>query len=249
MNKPKISIITITYNSEKTLEETIKSVISQDYDNLEYLIIDGKSTDGTLDIVEKYRNKISFVLSEPDRGISDAFNKGIKYATGEIIGIINSDDLLLPGALTAIAKAYDETIDVYSGNIIFFGDGRKEKTCIPDIKFDKLELQYKVAHPGRFIRKSAYMKWGLYAIDLRYKMDIDLLVRFYKNGAKFFHVDTPVARFRRGGATSSSLFDKKKDYYIFVERNGWSKSQFKIIWAQAIFKDIAKRIAHCFHII
>lgn len=91
----KISVITITYNSEETLEDTIKSVISQEYDNLEYLIIDGGSKDHTLDIVQKYRDKIAVVVSEPDNGISDAFNKGIKLASGEIIGIINSDDLLL----------------------------------------------------------------------------------------------------------------------------------------------------------
>lgn len=239
---PKISVITITYNSEKTIEETIKSIICQDYDNLEYLIIDGGSTDDTLKIVDKYRSKISFVLSEPDKGISDAFNKGIINATGEIIGIINSDDLLEKGALFTIAQAFDPIIDVYSGNVIYFGDNRKEKICIPDIMFDRLKLQYKVAHPGRFIRKSAYMKWGLYSVDLRYKMDIDLLVRFYKNGAKFYHVDAPVARFRRGGVTSNSIFNKKNDYYLFVTRNGWSEFQFKIIWVQAILKALVKRI-------
>ena len=87
--QPKISIITITYNSESTVEETIKSVISQDYPNLEYIIIDGASKDGTLIVVDKYRDHIAKVVSEPDKGISDAFNKGIMHATGDIIGIIN----------------------------------------------------------------------------------------------------------------------------------------------------------------
>ena len=104
MELPKISIITITFNSEKTLEETIESVLSQNYPNLEYLIIDGGSSDGTLEIVKRYKDKIDFVISEPDRGISDAFNKGIRYATGEIVGIINSDDLLLPDALHKVAE-------------------------------------------------------------------------------------------------------------------------------------------------
>ena len=101
--RPKISIITISFNSDKTLEDTINSVISQDYPNLEYLIVDGGSKDRTLDIVDKYRDKIDVVVSEPDKGISDAFNKGIQLATGEIIGIINSDDLLMPGALQEIS--------------------------------------------------------------------------------------------------------------------------------------------------
>ena len=148
--------MTITYNSEATLEETIKSIVSQYYDNLEYLIIDGGSKDKTLEIVNKYRDKIAVVVSEPDKGISDAFNKGIKKATGEIIGIINSDDFLMPNALETIAKHYDSTVDVYSGNVLFWNeDTGDEYSSIPDIKFDKLKLQYGVAHPARFIRKSA----------------------------------------------------------------------------------------------
>ena len=100
----KISIITITYNSEKTLENTIKSVIGQNYDDLEYIIIDGGSKDGTLKIAEQYKKYISVIVSEPDNGISDAFNKGISHATGELIGIINSDDMLADGALKTIAS-------------------------------------------------------------------------------------------------------------------------------------------------
>ena len=122
MELPKISIITITFNSEKTLEETIESVLSQNYPNLEYLIIDGGSSDGTLEIVKRYKDKIDFVISEPDRGISDAFNKGIRYATGEIVGIINSDDLLLPDALHKVAENYDSNVGVYRGNTVIWND-------------------------------------------------------------------------------------------------------------------------------
>ena len=101
---PRISVITITYNSAATIEETIRSVTMQDYPDLEYVIIDGGSTDGTLDVVQKYKDRIQVVVSEPDKGISDAFNKGVDRATGEIIGIINSDDILLPGALQEVAR-------------------------------------------------------------------------------------------------------------------------------------------------
>ena len=134
--QPKISIVTITYNSENTVEETIKSVISQGYPNLEYVIIDGASTDGTLDVVSKYSDRIAKIVSEPDKGISDAFNKGIKHATGEIIGIINSDDILLPGALQAVADAYEEGVGVYRGNI-FIWDSKSDtriQAC-PSMKF------------------------------------------------------------------------------------------------------------------
>ena len=187
--RPRISVITITYNSAATLEETIRSVTSQDYPALEYVIIDGGSTDGTLDIVQKYKEQIQVVVSEPDKGISDAFNKGIARATGEIIGIINSDDILLPGALQAVAEAYDPQVDVYSGLILFWNEETDETfPSYPDVTFDTLKLQYNVAHPARFVRKDAYQRYGLYRVDLRYMMDIELLVRFYKQGARFLLV-------------------------------------------------------------
>lgn len=235
--KPKISIVTITYNSEKTLEETIKSVLSQNYDNLEYLIIDGGSKDNTLDIVNKYRDEIAVVVSEPDKGISDAFNKGIRHASGEIIGIINSDDFLMPDALNTIAVNYDPEIDVYSGNVIFWNeDTGDEFSTIPEIRFDKLKLQYGTAHPARFIRKDAYQKYGLYGLDFRYNMDVDLLCRFYKNGAKFVHIDKDLAKFRMGGTTADGIYKKKGDYRQFVKNYGGTEWDFRKIWVKAIIK-------------
>ena len=103
MKKPIISIVTICFNSANTVEETIKSVLGQDYPLLDYVIIDGGSTDGTVDILSRYKHRFGYFCSEPDNGISDAFNKGIKNAKGDIICIINSDDILLPGALNAEA--------------------------------------------------------------------------------------------------------------------------------------------------
>lgn len=245
MSDPYISIITITYNSGNTLEQTIKSVLSQDYGNFEYVIIDGGSKDNTLQIVEKYRSRISTVVSEPDKGISDAFNKGIRNSKGEIIGIINSDDILMPGTLKAIANNYDPSIDVYSGNLLFWNDTNdKVIKCVPDLKFEGFRLQYKVAHPSRFIRKDAYDRYGFYAIDLRYKMDIDLLYRFYSNGAKFKYIDYDMAKFRMGGATSDSILKKKNDFRLFVLRNGGTVLQFYIIWTKAIIKHILKNIAY-----
>ena len=104
MKKPIISIVTICYNSAATIEETMQSVIGQGYPLLDYVIIDGGSTDGTLDIVERYKDKLGYFCSEPDNGISDAFNKGIKNAKGDVICMINSDDILLPGALELLPR-------------------------------------------------------------------------------------------------------------------------------------------------
>lgn len=234
---PHISIITITYNSASTLEETILSVINQEYKNLEYVIIDGGSTDNTLGIIQKYKEHIAIVVSEPDRGISDAFNKGIRMATGEIVGIINSDDILLPGALTKIAEAYQPQTDVYSGLMYCFDDKTHDKILFyPDLKFDKLKLQYSVAHSSRFIRKDAYLRYGVYQEDFRYMMDIDLLCRFYHQGATFQLVDAPLAQFRLGGVTNDPIYKKKEDYRLFVSNYGGTVWDFRWIWFQAVVK-------------
>ncbi len=220
---PKISIITITYNSEKTLEETIKSVISQKYDNLEYLIIDGKSTDGTLDIVEKYRDNIDIIISEPDNGISDAFNKGIAHATGDIIGIINSDDLLLPDALSAIAEAYNHFVDVYRGNVVIWNEVTDNSLAIkPTMEFPVEKRIKSVCHQGTFVTKKAYEKWGYFQSKYRYMMDADLLYRFYVKGATFKYVDHDLAVFKLGGITSNKWTKKLKEVYWTVTDNGGS---------------------------
>ena len=234
---PRITIITICFNSAATLEETISSVTMQDYPALEYVIIDGGSTDGTLDIVQKYKDQIQIVVSEPDKGISDAFNKGVTRATGEIIGIINSDDILLPGALQKLAEAYDPRVDVYSGLILFWNEKTGETfPSYPDVKFDTLKLQYNVAHPARFIRKDAYQRFGLYRVDLRYMMDIELLCRFYQQGAKFKLVEKALAKFRIGGTTNDPIYKKKEDYRAFVRSFGGSSWDFRRIWMQAVIK-------------
>ena len=119
---PKISIITVCYNSEKYLEETIQSVLRQNYQNVEYIIIDGGSTDNTVSIIDKYRQYITYFVSEPDNGISDAFNKGIRVATGDVIGIINSDDLLEEGALERVAQEYAPSVDWYRGDCKVWND-------------------------------------------------------------------------------------------------------------------------------
>lgn len=239
---PLISIITITYNSGKTLEETINSIIGQDYPRLEYVIIDGGSKDNTLDIVQKYRDRIAVVVSEPDKGISDAFNKGIRNASGEIIGIINSDDILLPGTLKKVANHYSKEIDVYSGNVKMWND-QTDTFYIrkPDIVFEGVRKPYRAAHPARFIRKDAYEKYGMYSIDLRYMMDVDLLYRFYNKGAKFIHIDDAFVKFRIGGTSSDNHSKKKNDFRVFIANNGGSQFDFQYLWIKSCVRHICKK--------
>lgn len=222
--KPKISIITITFNSERTLEETIQSVISQDYDNLEYLIIDGGSKDHTLDIVNKYRDKISYIVSEPDRGISDAFNKGIAAATGEIVGIINSDDLLLPEALRKLVENYDPSVEVYRGNIIIWDPEKNLKfKSVPSMVFKPEHKNVVINHQATFVTKRAYQKYGVFKINYRYMMDQDLLIRFYTQGAHFKYIDEELAVSRCGGVTDHTNFKEGlKEYISMIKENGGS---------------------------
>lgn len=222
---PKISIVTITFNSERTVEETIQSVVSQDYDNLEYIIVDGASLDNTLEIVNKYRDKIAKVISEPDKGISDAFNKGIALATGEIIGIINSDDLLLPGALRAIADNYEKEVDVYRGNTVLWEPETETRLSTkPTMEFSIKESIKSVCHQSTFIRKEAYEKYGKYDLRFNYMMDSDVLRRFANRGAIFKYINIDLAVFRQGGLTSDNWRKKLKEIELLVLNNGGTRA-------------------------
>lgn len=203
MKYPKISIITISYNSAKTIEKTIKSVIEQDYPNKEYIVIDGNSTDGTQDIIRRYSRHIAYWISEKDKGISDAFNKGIKAATGEVIGIVNSDDEYLPGALSKVAEAYENGIDVYRGSIqVFNFETGETYTYSPSMKFGILPIHVNVCHLPTFITKDAYNRYGYYNVELKLAMDLDLLTRFYRGNAKFKRVNSVLGQFNVGGVST-----------------------------------------------
>lgn len=204
----KFSIITITYNSEKTLEDTFVSILRQKYRPLQYILIDGLSKDGTFNLVEKYASKFKesgidfFYKSEKDKGISDAFNKGISYCDGDVIGIINSDDKLADNALDRIAEKYSEDINVYYGNcIIFNNESDKEYIAIPSFKKNQELLKVGMAlfHPSCFVSRQTYIKYGGYDINLKFCMDRDFFLKIYKLGCKFVYVDSPLAFYREGG--------------------------------------------------
>lgn len=242
----RISIVTPTYNSERTVEETIQSVLSQGYDNLEYIIIDGASTDGTMAIVRKYADRIATIVSEKDHGISDAFNKGIAHATGEVLCFINSDDVMLPGALQAIADGYDGEHDIYSGNVLL-ENPETGFQCreIPSTHFPVVPIFCHVAHQGMFATLDAYRRFGGYDTAIRYPMDLDFLVRATRLGARFKHIDYDIACFRAGGATSTDIRKKKADYLRLVRKNGGSALQAYFFYYFLVTTQIVKK---CFRI-
>lgn len=242
--KPIISVVTVCYNSEDTLEETMQSVLSQDYDLLDYVIIDGGSTDGTLDIVEKYRSKLGYFISEPDKGISDAFNKGVKASKGDLIVIINSDDILLPGALRQVAEYYEEgKWDIYRCKVVV----RNKETGyagshVPFMKFPLIPLRINVDHQGTFVTPETHKKWGYYDLNMRYMMDHDFMARCYQGGARMKYVPVDVAEFRLGGVSSAHIPAKRYDLEHIVLNQGGSRFQAKICYWYFCLFDFAKRI-------
>ena len=200
MNDPKISIITITYNSEKTVRSTFESIRKQNYDNLEYIVIDGGSTDSTLDIAKEYSDIISTIVSEPDNGISDAMNKGIRLATGDLIGIIHSDDMLAKNALTILSNNWDNSIDVFYGDcMVCSEEGNKIHILCGSDDLSKMNYGFCISHPSTFVTRKAYKKYGLYDKKLKCCMDYDLFLRMYKQKANFKHINEVLAWYRMGG--------------------------------------------------
>ena len=243
MKSPKISIITVSYNSAATIENTIKSVISQDYANKEYIIIDGKSTDGTQNIVERYSSGIDVFVSERDKGISDAFNKGLDRASGDLIVLINSDDYLLPGALSKVAQQYDGVSDLYCGNLLLWNPSTDYKCVIkPSLDFPTMPFFRRPVHQGVFVTKQLYDRLGVYDVDLHYAMDLDFLMRATRNNAKFKHLDVEIAVFRLGGATSDSIFKKRKEYVYLIRKNGGSILQAYIYYSFLVITQTLKKM-------
>lgn len=224
----RFSIITISYNSEETIEETIKSIVSQTVEELEYIIVDAVSTDRTLEIVNKYKDDRFRIVSEKDNGISDAFNKGINLANGDIIGIINSDDILLPEALTTVEEIFKENpnIDIVHGNIVKFVksvvDGYEVKPCTD---LEHMRCKFFINHPATFVRKSAYEKYGLFSLEYKCAMDYELISKMYFNGAKFFYVDKALAAFREGGVSGTKFSQTMKEHEKVAKRNGAGRIQ------------------------
>lgn len=203
----KVSIITVVYNGAKTIEQTILSVLGQTYKNIEYIIIDGQSTDDTQKIIEKYTDFISVYISEKDNGIYDAMNKGIQKATGEIIGIINSDDWYDRNAIENIVHFFEKgEADLVYGKICqIYSDGQKR--IIPRVPLETIWYQMAIPHPSVFIKKKIYESFGLFNLNYELSADYDLLLRFYTKRVRFDFLDTVIAYFRTGGR--STLYRRK----------------------------------------
>jgi glycosyltransferase involved in cell wall biosynthesis len=203
----KISIITPVYNSAKTLETTIQSIINQKTTSqLEYIVVDGGSNDGCLEIIQRYLHHIDIFISETDKGVYDAMNKGIARATGDIIGILNADDWYNDNTLEIVETIFTQEPDisiVYSPIHNYF-DGKYLNTFTPG-KLENLVFKFTLNHPSCFVKKSAYDKIGVF--DLTYSMaaDYDFIFRAYTSGVRFRYLDTPLVSYSLNGMTGKPL--------------------------------------------
>lgn len=195
----KVSIITPCYNAADTITRTLDSIKAQTVKPFEYLIIDGGSTDGTVEIA-KAHPAVTYVVSERDNGIADAFNKGIRLSSGDIIGIINADDWYEPDAIANALKAFeDPSIGVFHGALQYW-DGQKKCECFyPNM--DKLHKEMTLNHPTVFVRKSVYDTLGGFDLSYKYAMDYELLLRFATHGVQFVQTDATIANMSLSGVS------------------------------------------------
>ncbi len=210
----KISIITVTYNSAATLQHTLESVNNQDYPDIEHILVDGGSTDETVAIIQSYPHVAQWV-SEKDRGLYDAINKGIRMATGDVIGILNSDDFF-PGnhIVTQIVNSFGQNnVSAVYGDIAFVRPGRLEKIVrlYSSKKFTprRFGYGYMPAHPSFYARKSCYDSLGLYKLDYKIAADYELLMRFiFKNGISYAYIPEILVYMRTGGVSNKNLLSR-----------------------------------------
>lgn len=197
-----VSIITVCRNSADTIENTIESVLAQKDAGIEYIIIDGASTDATLEIVRNYP-EIDVVVSEPDRGIADAFNKGIQLARGEIIGLINSDDQLLPNTLAKVVTFFDDQpeTDVVHGDLLLYQRGRLIKRLKPAGRWWYPWRLVLFNHPATFVRRHVYVKHGLFDTTYRIAMDVEIFLRWMSCGVVIRYLPEVLTIMETGGAS------------------------------------------------
>ena len=199
------SIITVCFNSEKTIERTIKSVLDQSYQDYEYILVDGASSDRTLEIIHQHEPLFQGrmkLISEPDKGIYDAMNKGIQAASGELIGIVNSDDYYEKDALEKIARAYqgyDYTI-IY-GLVRSVTDGKEVMVYLKNHEFLEKDM---ITHPSCFITKKLYERFGMYSLKYPYSADYELMLRVKKEKeVRFIKTYEIITNFSTGGVSNS----------------------------------------------
>lgn len=225
----KISIITSVYNNRDTISDAIESVLSQSYPNIEYIVIDGASKDGTVDIISGYADRISTFVSEPDRGIYDGLNKGVERATGDVIAFLHSDDLYNdPEAVARVAEAFMTTeADAVYGDLVYTPKYDTSKVLrywkSRDFHLGLLKKGWMPAHPTFFVRRELYDRYGAFDTSFRIAADYDFMLRVLSKGIKTHYLPNVLYKMRVGGESNKSLKNiirKMQEDYRALQNNG-----------------------------
>lgn len=229
---PKVSLITVVLNGEAHLEQTIRSVAAQKYPNIEYIIIDGGSTDRTLDIIEKYKSHIDYWLSEPDKGIYDAMNKGIKAASGEVIGILNSDDWYENDIIEWVVEIFEVSgADAVHGAMEIIQEDSKPMIKPAPQNLNGFAKGMLLNHPTIFAKKTLYDKYGLFDIDYKIASDWEMMLRWWLDDVKFYADDRVFSHFRMGGTSSTHLKKSFEEKHMIRKKH----KLFKVLDAYYIY--------------
>ena len=219
MQDIKISLITVSYNAGATIRRCIESVISQNFKNVEYIVIDGGSTDKTVDTINQYKDHTSIFLSEPDKGIYDAMNKGIKLATGDIVGMLNADDFFADREiLSDVALAFTKNnADIVYGNLDYVTTGRKivRKWRSKKYKPGMFNRGWMPPHPTFYCKKHLFNKYGFYSLEYGNAADYELMLRFmHLNNLNTVFINKVLVKMNIGGKSNQSYRNRLKSMYF-----------------------------------
>jgi len=208
----RVSIITVVWNNKETIKDAIDSVLDQTYKDIEYIIIDGASTDGTVDIVKSYGDKITKFISEPDKGLYDAMNKGIALATGDIVGILNSDDMYASSDIIEkiVYEFENKNIDSLYGDLVYVSENDTSKVVrywkSKEYKKGLFQKGWHPAHPTFFVKKEIYNRYGVFNINFKIAADYELMLRFLeKYQITSSYINEIFVKMRLGGASNQSI--------------------------------------------
>lgn len=245
------SLVTVTYNSAQTLRDTITSVLSQTHQAIEYIIIDGFSKDNTVAIIKEYEplfnGRLKWV-SEKDNGLYDAMNKGFRMATGDVIGIINSDDLLTePTAIEKVVEAFKEhpDVDAVYADLYYVAQNDTSKIIRHWISGSQRSFKYgwHPAHPTFYVKREVYQKYGLFDLDFKFAADFELMLRLIeKEHIRLFYLPEPLVRMRLGGTTSKNFTNIRKGNIECIK--AFKKNGIKVSCLYTLFRLLPKLIQY-----
>lgn len=239
----KVTVITAVFNNRSHIEDCIRSVLNQTYKNIEYVVIDGGSTDGTVDIINKYDSRISRWISEPDKGLYDAMNKGINLASGDVIGILNSDDLYFDEHVIETVVGHLRSSDSCYGDLLFVDRANTDRVVRywKSKKYNKMNFKkgWMPPHPTFFVRTDAYRKYGTFDTDLAIAADYELMLRFlFKHDLTASYVPKVLVRMRVGGKSKPGICNTAKA--LFENYRAWRINKLKFYPAVFVLKPLSK---------